>query len=310
MQRIGVVTAGGDAPGMNATIRSIVRVATFHGLKVVGIERGYEGLVEGQIHPLGPRSVSGIINRGGTILKTARCEAIKTNQGIQRAKNTLKTNKIDGLIVIGGDGSLKAASELHEASGLPIVGVPATIDNDVAGTDTTIGFDTAVNTALFTIDRIRDTATSHERVFVVEVMGRKRGFLALEVGLAEGAEFILIPEIKYNLQDISKKLRQGRSKGKTSEIIIMAEGAGNSTAVVKQIRKETGYDIRLTVLGHAQRGGSPTARSRILANQFGAYALELLLEGAKKNMVGIKGQRIVSVDLDMSRYRLAEILSS
>jgi len=320
MQRIGVVTAGGDAPGMNAAIRSIVRVATFHGLKVMGIERGYAGLVEGQIRPLGPRSVSGIINRGGTILKTARCEAIKTNQGIQKAKNTLKTNKIDGLIVIGGDGSLKAASELHEAIGLSIVGVPATIDNDVAGTDTTIGFDTAVNTALFTIDRIRDTATSHERVFVVEVMGRKRGFLALEVGLAEGAEFILIPEIKHNLQDISKKLRQGRSKGKTSEIIIMAEGAGNSATVVEQIRKETGYDIRLTVLGHAQRGGSPTARSRILANQFGAYALELLLEGAKKNMVGIKGQRIVSVDLDyawkekkeldMSRYRLAEILSS
>jgi len=320
MQRIGVVTAGGDAPGMNAAIRSIVRVATFHGLKVMGIERGYAGLVEGQIRPLGPRSVSGIINRGGTILKTARCEAIKTNQGIQKAKNTLKTNKIDGLIVIGGDGSLKAASELHEAIGLSIVGVPATIDNDVAGTDTTIGFDTAVNTALFTIDRIRDTATSHERVFVVEVMGRKRGFLALEVGLAEGAEFILIPEIKHNLQDISKKLRQGRSKGKTSEIIIMAEGAGNSATVVEQIRKETGYDIRLTVLGHAQRGGSPTARSRILANQFGAYALELLLQGAKKNMVGIKGQRIVSVDLDyawkekkeldMSRYRLAEILSS
>ena len=320
MHRIGVVTAGGDAPGMNAAIRSIVRVATFHGLKVMGIERGYAGLVEGQIRPLGPRSVSGIINRGGTILKTARCEAIKTNQGIQKAKNTLKTNKIDGLIVIGGDGSLKAASELHEAIGLSIVGVPATIDNDVAGTDTTIGFDTAVNTALFTIDRIRDTATSHERVFVVEVMGRKRGFLALEVGLAEGAEFILIPEIKHNLQDISKKLRQGRSKGKTSEIIIMAEGAGNSATVVEQIRKETGYDIRLTVLGHAQRGGSPTARSRILANQFGAYALELLLQGAKKNMVGIKGQRIVSVDLDyawkekkeldMSRYRLAEILSS
>lgn len=320
MQRIGVVTAGGDAPGMNAAIRSIVRMATFHGLNVMGIERGYAGLLEGQVRPLGPRSVSGIINRGGTILRTARCEEIKTGQGIQKAKNTLENNGIDGLIVIGGDGSFKAASELHKASGLPTVGVPATIDNDVAGTHTTIGFDTAVNTALFTIDRIRDTATSHERVFVVEVMGRKRGFLALEVGLAEGAEFILIPEIKYNIRDICNKIKQGRSRGKTSEIIIIAEGAGNSATVTEQIRRKTRYDARLTVLGHTQRGGPPTARSRILANQFGAYAVELLLKGAKKNMVGIKGQRIVSVDLDyawkkrkdldMSLYRLAEILSA
>ncbi|MDH5451180.1 MAG: 6-phosphofructokinase [Candidatus Bathyarchaeota archaeon] len=320
MRRIGVVTAGGDAPGMNAAIRSIVRVAIFHGLKVLGVERGYAGLIEGQVHPLDSRSVSGIINRGGTILRTARCEEIKTSQGIQEVKNTLKASGIDGLIVIGGGGSFKAASEVHEASGLPIVGVPATIDNDVAGTDTTIGFDTAINTALFTIDRIRDTATSHERVFVVEVMGRKRGFLAVEVGLAEGAEFILIPEIKYNLEDICRKLEQGRRKSKTSQIIVMAEGAGNSAAIVEQIERETGYEVRLTVLGHAQRGGPPTARSRILANQFGAYAVELLLKGAKKNMVGIKGRRIVSVDLDytwkerkdldMSRYRLAEILSS
>lgn len=320
MRRIGVVTAGGDAPGMNAAIRSIVRVATFHGLEVVGIERGYAGLIEGQVRSLGPRSVSGIINRGGTILKTARCEEIKTSQGIQKATNTLKTNKIDGLIVIGGDGAFKGASELHEAIGLPIVGVPATIDNDVAGTDTTIGFDTAVNTALFTIDRIRDTATSHERMFVVEVMGGKRGFLALEVGLAEGAEFILIPEIEYNLQEICRKLEQGRRKGKTSEIIVMAEGAGNSAAIVEQIKSETGYDVRLTILGHAQRGGPPTARSRILGNQFGARAVELLLKGAKKTMVGIEGRRIVSVDLDyawkerkeldMNLYRLAEILST
>jgi 6-phosphofructokinase 1 len=320
MQRIGVVTARGDAPGMNAAIRSIVRVATFQGLKVMGVERGYSGLVDDHVRPLGPRSVSGIINHGGTILRTARCEKIKTIQGIQQAKNTLETRGIDCLVVVGGDGSFKAASELHKASGLPIIGVPATIDNDVAGTDTTIGFDTAVNTALFTIDRIRDTATSHERVFVVEVMGRKRGFLALEVGLAEGAEFILIPEIRYDLRVICKKLKQGRRKGKTSEIIVMAEGVGNSSKVVEQIRKETGYDVRLTVLGHAQRGGPPTARSRILANQFGAHAVNLLLRGAKKKMVGIKGGKIASVDLDYawkarkildsSRYHLAEILSA
>jgi len=320
VKKIGVVTAGGDAPGMNAAIRSVVRTAIFHDLKVVGIERGYAGLIEGKIYPLNVRSVSGIINRGGTILKTARCEKMKTREGIQKVAEALKASNVDGLIVIGGDGSFRAASELHEVSGMPVIGVPATIDNDVAGTDTTIGFDTAVNTALSAIDRIRDTATSYERIFVVEVMGRKRGFLALEVGFAEGAEFILVPEIKYDLEKICGKLEQGRRKGKTSEIIVMAEGAGNSATIVEHIRKETGYDVRLTVLGHAQRGGSPTARSRILGNQFGAHAVELLLEGAKKQMVGIKGQRIVSVDLeyawkkrknlDMRLYHLAEILSS
>ena len=320
MRRIGVVTAGGDAPGMNVAIRSIVRTAIFHGLEVTGIERGYAGLIEGQVRHLGPRSVSGIINLGGTILKTARCEAIKTYQGILKAGDTLKTQKIEGLIVIGGDGTFRAASELHEASELPMIGVPATIDNDVSGTDTTIGFDTAVNTALFAIDRIRDTATSLERIFVVEVMGRERGFLALEVGLAEGAEFILIPEIEYDLKDICRRLKEGRRKGKTSEIIVMAEGAGNSASLVEQIKRDTGYDVRLTVLGHMQRGGPPTARSRILGNQFGAKAVELLLEGAKKDMVGVQGGRIVTVDLDyawkvrkeidISLYRLAEILSS
>jgi len=320
MRRIGVVTAGGDAPGMNAAIRSVVRTAIFHGLEVTGIERGYAGLIEGQVRHLGPRSVSGIINLGGTILKTARCEAIKTYQGILKAGDTLKTQKIEGLIVIGGDGTFRAASELHEASELPMIGVPATIDNDVSGTDTTIGFDTAVNTALFAIDRIRDTATSLERIFVVEVMGRERGFLALEVGLAEGAEFILIPEIEYDLKDICRRLKEGRRKGKTSEIIVMAEGAGNSASLVEQIKRDTGYDVRLTVLGHMQRGGPPTARSRILGNQFGAKAVELLLEGAKKDMVGVQGGRIVTVDLDyawkvrkeidISLYRLAEILSS
>jgi len=317
---IGVVTAGGDAPGMNAAIRSIVRTAIFHGLEVIGIERGYAGLIEGQVRHLGPRSVSGIINLGGTMLKTARCEEIKTEQGIQKAVNTLKTQKIDGLIAIGGDGTFRAARELHQASGLPIIGVPATIDNDVAGTDTTIGFDTAVNTALFAIDRIRDTATSLERIFVVEVMGRKRGFIALAVGLAEGAEFILVPEIKHDLEEICRKLERGRRNGKTSEIIVMAEGAGNSVTIVEHINRETGYDARLTVLGHMQRGGPPTAQSRILANQLGAHAVELILRGAQKNMVGIQGGKVASVDLDYackerkeldtSLYRLAEILSS
>ncbi len=319
MEKIGVVTAGGDAPGMNAAIRSIVRTAIFNGLKVVGIERGYAGLIRGNTKLLDARSVSGIINRGGTILKTARCEEIKTEEGIRKAVETLKANKIAGLIVIGGDGSFRGASEIHKASGIPVIGVPATIDNDVAGTDTTIGFDTAVNTALFTIDRIRDTATSHERVFVVEVMGRKRGFLALAVGFAEGAEFILIPEIKFDIETICNKLKQGRKKGKTSEIIVMAEGAGNSSQIVREIKEKTRYDVRLTILGHALRGGPPTAQSRILANQLGAYAVKLLLKGAKRRMTGIKGEKIVSIDLEYSWqqkkeinekvYHLAEILS-
>ncbi|MGB9959749.1 MAG: 6-phosphofructokinase [Candidatus Bathyarchaeales archaeon] len=319
MEKIGVVTAGGDAPGMNAAIRSIVRTAIFHGLKVVGIERGYAGLIGGKTRSLDARSVSGIINRGGTILKTARCEEIKTEEGIRKAVDTLKANKIDGLVVIGGDGSFRGASEIHKASGIPVIGVPATIDNDVAGTETTIGFDTAVNTALFAIDRIRDTATSHERVFIVEVMGRKRGFLALAVGFAEGAEFILIPEIKFDIETICKKLKQGRKKGKTSEIIVMAEGAGDSSQIVREIKEKTRYDVRLTILGHALRGGPPTAQSRILANQLGAYAVKLLLKGAKRRTTGIKGEKIVSVDLEYSwqqkkeinekLYHLAEILS-
>jgi 6-phosphofructokinase 1 len=320
MKKIGVVTAGGDASGMNAAIRAVVRTAMFNGLEVVGIERGYAGLMERKIQSLDIRSVSGILNHGGTILKTARCEEIKTSQGIQKAVQTLKDYEIDALVVIGGDGSFRGASELHQASGVPVVGVPATIDNDVFGTDTTIGFDTAVNTALFSIDRIRDTATSHERVFIVEVMGRKRGFLALAVGFAEGAEFILVPEIEFNLTSICEKLEQGREKGKTSEIIVKAEGAGESAVIAETIKEKTGYDVRLTILGHTLRGGPPTAQSRILANQFGAYAVRLLLKGAKKSMVGIKGQRFVSVNLDDSwkrrkdlnkrLYRLAEILSS
>ncbi len=320
MEKIGVVTAGGDAPGMNAAIRAVVRTAIFNGLHVLGVERGYAGLIEGKICDLDIRSVSGIINHGGTMLRTARCEEIRTDQGIQKAVHSLRTHKIEGLVVIGGDGSFRGASELHEVSRIPIIGVPATIDNDVFGTDTTIGFDTAVNTALFLIDKIRDTATSHERVFVVEVMGRKRGFLALAVGFAAGAEFVLVPEIKSDMVSICNKLMEGRRNGKTSEIIVKAEGAGSLPLIAEEIKKRTEYDVRLSILGHALRGGAPTAQSRTLANRFGACAVDLLLKGTKKNMVGIKGQKIVCIDLDNSwkqkkplnkqLYRLAEILSS
>jgi len=320
MHRIGVVTAGGDAPGMNAAIRSIVRSAIYEGFEVIGFERGYAGLIEGQVRRMGPRSVSGIINLGGTILKTHRCEEMKTPQGVRKAADILEKHQIDGLVTIGGDGTFMGASKLHEVSSLPVVGVPATIDNDVAGTDTTIGFDTAVNTALQAIDKIRDTATSHERIFVVEVMGRKRGFLALEVGLAGGAEEILVPEVQFDLDEICERLRDARRDGKTSEIMVMAEGAGNSQKIVDYITKNTGYEVRLSVLGHTQRGGSPTAISRTLACQFGHYAVKMLREGAEKKMVGIEGGRIVSVDLeyawkgdkelDLSLYHLARTLSA
>jgi len=319
MKRIGVVTAGGDAPGMNAAIRAIVRSAVYNGLEVIGIERGYAGLLEGEYRILDRRSVSGIINLGGTILRTIRCKEIKTDEGIEKAAEFLKEIRIEGLIAIGGDGTFRGASRLYRASGIPMIGVPATIDNDVSGTDTTIGFDTAVNTALNAIDKIRDTATSHERIFIVEVMGRYRGFLALEVGLAGGAEIILIPEIKLDLNKICERIKRDREEGKISEIIVMAEGAGDSRLVTEHIANETGYNVRLAVLGHIQRGGAPTARSRILACEFGHKAVELLLTGERKRMVGIRGNEITSVDLDYSwmvekkidlnRYRLAEILS-
>ena len=319
MKRIGVVTAGGDAPGMNAAIRAIVRSAAYNGLEVIGIERGYAGLIEGKYRILDRRSVSGIINLGGTILRTIRCKEIRTDEGIEKAAEFLKKIKIEGLIAIGGDGTFRGASRLYRASGIPMIGVPATIDNDVSGTDTTIGFDTAVNTALNAIDKIRDTATSHERIFIVEVMGRRRGFLALEVGLAGGAEIILIPEIKLDLSKVCERIKRDREEGKISEIIVMAEGAGDSRLLTEYIAKETGYNVRLAVLGHIQRGGVPTARSRILACEFGCKAVELLLTGEQKRMVGIKGGEITSVDLDYSwmvekkidldRHKLAEILS-
>lgn len=320
MKRIGVVTAGGDAPGMNAAIRSVVRAAMFNGLEVMGVERGYAGLIEGKIRPLDMRSVGGIINRGGTFLKTARCEEIKTAQGVEKASESLKAHGIDALVVIGGDGSFRGASSLHQASGVAVVGIPATIDNDVYGTDTTIGFDTAVNTALLSIDRIRDTATSHDRVFIVDVMGRKRGFLALAAGLAAGAEFILVPEVEYNVELIGKKLCENRKKGKTSEIIVKAEGAGDSMGLAEELRQKTDCDVRLTILGHTLRGGAPTADSRILANQMGAYAVDLLLGGERKRMVGtLCDEGLTSIDLDdswkkhkeldLGLYRLAEILS-
>jgi 6-phosphofructokinase 1 len=319
LKTIGIVTAGGDAPGMNAAIRSVVRSALHHGLKVIGFERGYTGLLNERIQHMESRSVGGIINLGGTILRTTRCKEIKTTEGVEKGAKVLGKFGIDGLVAIGGDGTFRGASKLHKTSGIPTIGIPATIDNDVSGTDTTIGFDTAINTALQAIDNIRNTATSLERIFVVEVMGRKRGFLALEAGLAGGAELILIPEIEYDIDTICERLKHDRDKGKNSEIIVKAEGGGDSNKVVNSISKKTGFEVRLTVLGHIQRGGIPTAQSRALACVFGHHAVEMLLKGEKKSMVAIQGGQVVSIDLEYSwkvkkdpsidRLKLAELLS-
>jgi len=298
LERIGLVTSGGDAPGMNAAIRAVVRFAVPRGLAVLGIERGYRGLIDDQVTPLGLRSVARIINLGGTILKTIRCPEFKTEEGIERANEVLDRHRIDGLVVIGGDGSFRGALELSKVSGIPVIGVPATIDNDVAGTETTIGFDTAVNTAVSAIDKIRDTAISHERAFVVEVMGRSRGFIALEVGVTSGAEVILVPEVKISLDTVSGKLLDARRRGKTSNIVVAAEGIGNTMEVIEHIERETDFEVRLTKLGHVQRGGAPTARSRLLAGVLGVAAVENLLDGKRNIMVGFRRGRVVPVELD------------
>ena len=300
MKRIAVVTSGGDAPGMNATIRAIVRTAYPKGLKIFGFRRGFEGLINNNKVKLDPRSVGGIIHLGGTMLHTARCPEFKRKKGLLKAAETLKKNRIDGLIVIGGNGSFKGAYELSKNCDTAIIGVPATIDNDVYGTDETIGFDTAVNTAVSLIDKIRDTAVSHERVFIVEVMGRKRGFLALEVGLTVGAESILVPEIEVDMEKICERIIENIKKGKRSNIIVAAEGVNITRKLARIIEKKTKCEVRITVLGHVQRGGHPTARSRMLACLFGEKAVNMLLEGERNKITAIQNGKITTADLKES----------
>jgi len=319
MTRIGLVTSGGDAPGMNAAIRAVVRMAYINDIEVIGYEKGYKGLIAGLSRVLGPRSVSGIINRGGTILKTARAPEFKTKEGLDAAARILERDRIDYLITIGGDGSFRGAWELGKVSGVPVIGVPATIDNDVGGTDTTIGFDTAVNSALEAIDKIRDTATSHERIFLVEVMGRRRGFIAVEVGAASGAEFILIPEVEFNMVTLCNKIEEYRRMGKASIIIVMAEGVGDVRRIASEIERKAGGEVRISRLGYIQRGGAPTAFSRKLAMLFGSEAVKLVTSGRGNRMVGIKDGKIVTPDIrvgfeewkeiDIELYRLAEKLA-
>jgi 6-phosphofructokinase 1 len=300
LKTIGVVTSGGDAPGMNAAIRAVARIANSKNLKVLGFERGWEGLLTNTFQHLTPRSVGGIIQSGGTILRTSRCLEFKKKKGMRKAAQALSKNKVDGLIVIGGNGSFKGACDLSKETKTLIVGIPATIDNDVYGTDETIGFDTAVNTAVTEIDKIRDTAISHERIFIVEVMGRTRGFIAATVGLTVGAEIILVPEVKYEIKKILGTIEENDAKGKRSGIIVAAEGVGDTRELARDIEKATGTEVRLSVLGYAQRGGSPTARSRLLASLFANEAVQLLLEERGDRAVGLQKGRITNMELEKS----------
>ncbi len=279
---------------MNAAIRGAVRSAISRNAQVIGFVHGYEGIIQDETIDLDSKSVGGIIDRGGTILRTARSKEFMTPEGRQKAVQHLRNHGVEGLIVIGGDGSLTGAKVLDEEFDFPVVGVPGSIDNDISGTDFSIGFDTSVNTAMDAIDKVRDTAYSHERVFIVEVMGRRNGFIALEVGLAAGAEAVLVPEVPYRIQEICTNLVQAHDRGKKSSIIVVAEGAARAADVKVLISELTGYEVRYLVLGHMQRGGSPTAFDRVLAMRLGSFAANRLISGFKGEMVGVDGGKLVS----------------
>jgi 6-phosphofructokinase 1 len=293
MKKIGVLTSGGDAPGMNACIRAVVRCGVSRKLEIIGIRRGYCGVLEEDFVKLGSRSVANTIQRGGTFLETARCEEMKTEEGIRKAIEVLQREGIEGLITIGGDGTFRGALALAEAGNVKVIGVPGTIDNDVSGTDNAIGFDTAINTALDAIDKIRDTAGSLHRLFFVEVMGKSSGFIALDVGIAGGAEDILIPEAETKIEQLCLSIRRSSKKGKKSSIVIVAEGddAGGAFSIAQQVWERLRLEYRVCVLGHVQRGGSPTARDRILATKLGAAAVAALAKDMTGYMVGeLKGE--------------------
>ncbi|ANU12727.1 6-phosphofructokinase [Planococcus halocryophilus] len=318
MKKIGVLTSGGDSPGMNAAVRAVVRKAIYHGVEVAGVYSGYQGLIEGNIKNLEAGDVGDIIQRGGTKLYSARCEEFRTEAGQLKAIEQMKKEGLEGLVVIGGDGSYRGAMALTKR-GFPCVGVPGTIDNDIPGTDYTIGFDTALNTVIEAIDKIRDTATSHERTFIVEVMGRDAGDLALWAGLAGGAETILIPEESYDIGDMIDRLQKGRDRGKRHSIIIVAEGVMGGNELKALIKEKADIETRVSVLGHIQRGGSPTARDRVLGSLFGARAVEVLIEGVGGRAIGMKNHQVVDYDMteaftaehnaDMSLYTLSKELA-
>ena len=298
VKRIGVLTSGGDAPGMNAAIRSVVRTAIKMGIEVVGIRRGYAGLINGDIFPMDSNSVSHIINRGGTILYTARSEEFRTEAGQQKAAATCKLLGLDGIVAIGGDGTFRGAQELAK-HGIAVVGVPGTIDNDIVCTDYTIGFDTAANTAVECIDRLRDTMQSHERCSVVEVMGRHAGYLALYVGMSVGATAVVVPEEKFSFRrDVAEKIRRARLSGKTNFMIVVAEGAASAVEVGAKIKAELGLDPRVTILGHIQRGGCPTAKDRVMATRMGYEAVHVLAEGRTNRVICSNDDKVFDLDIE------------
>jgi len=319
MKRIAVMTSGGDCPGMNAAIRSVVRTALAHDLEVFGIEQGYKGLIEGKIIPMDNKSVANIIQRGGTILKSARSLDFKTDEGQKKAVNNLDQFGIEGLIVIGGDGSLTGAKILSERYGIKTIGIPGSIDNDLCCTDMSIGVDSALNTIVRAVDSINDTASSHDRTFLIEVMGRNCGYLALVSAIATGAEAVLIPEVKYDIESIIAKIKKRYEQGKTRSIIIIAEGVGSAIDFGKVFGMIGGFDTRVTVLGHLQRGGSPTVFDRILATRMGTAAVEALLDGVTASMTALQKTKIELVPfkdiiglrkpLDNKLIEIAEILS-
>ena len=303
IKKIGVLTSGGDAPGMNAAVRSVVRCGLANDFEMIGVERGYHGLLRKEFVPLTARSVSNFIQRGGTVLQTARSKEFPTPEGIKKGVANAKEMGIDAMVVIGGDGSFRGAQKLTE-NGLPTIGIPATIDNDISCTDYTLGFDTAMNIAMDCVDKLRDTCTSHERCAIVEVMGRGAGYIALEVGIATGAEMVLIPEKDSNtskselIDRIVAKLEEGRKVGKKHHIIIVAEGIEGSSEMAKVVEERTGIETRATILGHIQRGGAPTVRDRVIAAQMGMKAIELLKQGKSNRVVIMKADRIEDVDIN------------
>ena len=297
MKKIAILTSGGDAPGMNACIRACVRSAINSGLEVYGVERGYFGLVNNNIFPMDTHSVCDIVQKGGTILKTARCLEFKFPETRKKAADNLKALGIEGLVVIGGDGSFTGAKFLSDENGINVVGIPGTIDNDLAYTDYTLGFDTAVNTVLWASNNLRDTMTSHDRVSLVKVMGRRCGDIAMYAGICGGAEYILVPEIPYDIKAIAEDIKRSKERGKTSNIIVLAEGAGNETEIKTLVSVLSGADVKVTTLGHIQRGGSPTMADRMLAARFGTRATELLLQGKTNRVIGIKNNKIVDLDI-------------
>lgn len=298
VKRIGVLTSGGDAPGMNAAIRSVVRTCMAEGIEVIGIRRGYHGLINGDFVNLDTKSVSHIIDRGGTILYTARSKEFMTEEGQLKAVGVCKLLGLDGVVCIGGDGTFRGAQQLSK-HGIAVVGIPGTIDNDIVCTDYTIGFDTAANTAISCIDRLRDTMQSHERCSVVEVMGRHAGYLALYVGLGCGATAVLVPETTYDFnRHVAEKIREARLAGKTNFTIVVAEGAASAVDVAKEIEKELGLEPRITILGHIQRGGAPTAKDRIMATRMGYEAVQVLSKGYTNRVICANGNTIIDLDID------------